>query len=73
MQKYTTRTGATQFKPAARTLHRIVEGDNDEGFCLACGSHQYGVEPDVRKGKCDECGAMKVYGAEELLLMGLCH
>lgn len=73
MKAYTTRAGVKQYKPAANQLHRIVESDNDEGFCLACGEHQYGIEPDTRKGKCDACGAMKVYGAEELLLMGLFH
>lgn len=73
MKQYTTRAGTTQYKPAVTSLYTIVEGDNDEGFCLACGEHQYGIEPDTRKGKCDACGAMKVYGAEELLLMGLFH
>lgn len=39
------------------------------GFCVACGYEQDGCEPDMRKGKCEECGALKVYGAEELLIM----
>lgn len=39
------------------------------GFCLKCGATAYGVEPDARNYKCDECGAMEVYGAEEVLLM----
>ena len=43
-----------------------------EGWCKDCGKFTTDeCEPDVRKRKCDECGAMKVYGAEEALLMGL--
>ena len=46
-----------------------VESGEDMGFCIACGAEAYGVEPDARRYECDECGAMKVYGAEELLMM----
>jgi len=46
-----------------------IEADAYLGFCLACGAEHDGVEPDARRYACDECGAHKVYGAEELLLM----
>jgi hypothetical protein len=46
-----------------------VKRDDDSGFCLACGYEQDGVEPDARDYTCEECGAHKVYGAEELLMM----
>ena len=46
-----------------------VESGEDMGFCLVCGDEAYGVEPDARKYECESCGASKVYGAEELLLM----
>jgi len=46
-----------------------VESGEDMGFCIACGAEAYNVEPDARKYECDECGAEKVYGAEELLMM----
>lgn len=46
-----------------------VESGEDMGFCLACGDEAYGVEPDARKYECESCGASKVYGAEELLMM----
>ncbi len=46
-----------------------AEGDEDMGFCLACGAEAYGVEPDARKYECEACGADKVYGAQEILLM----
>ena len=56
----------------ALTIDRIIEAaesGEDMGFCLACGADAYGVEPDARKYECEECGAEKVYGAEELLIM----
>lgn len=46
-----------------------VESGELYGFCIACGALADGVEPDARRYKCDECGAQKVYGAEELLMM----
>jgi hypothetical protein len=49
----------------------VVEGDNNEGFCLACGNRQSGVEPDARKYTCEACGRDEVYGAEEVLLREL--
>lgn len=41
------------------------------GFCTACGDEAFGVEPDARNYKCESCGERKVFGAEELLIMGL--
>lgn len=41
------------------------------GFCIACGDEAYNVEPDARKYECESCGAKKVYGAQELLIMGV--
>jgi|TARA_Y100000034_G_C6770429_1_gene343676 hypothetical protein len=50
-----------------RVLEAIQE-DNHRGFCLACGGDAYGVEPDAREYKCEECGERKVYGAEEYMI-----
>lgn len=50
-------------------IMEAAENGEDMGFCLACGAENDGVEPDARKYECDECGAEKVYGAEELLMM----
>ena len=47
-----------------------VEEDDNLGFCLACGEEAYGVEPDARMYECEGCGERKVYGAQELLIMG---
>jgi len=41
-----------------------------EGACLVCGEFQGGCEPDARNYRCESCGALEVYGLEELLLMG---
>ncbi len=52
-------------------LDEIVEAceqDDNIGFCLACGEQHEGIEPDARKYKCEKCGLLKVYGAEEILL-----
>lgn len=66
---YTTVSGRRQYKPAYSAL---VSAEADlEGFCLACGEFQPGCEPDLKQGKCEACGKLKVYGAERLLIMGL--
>jgi hypothetical protein len=56
------------------TVERIIEAvqlDECIGFCIECGAEKFGVEPDARGYKCESCGEMSVFGAEELLLMGL--
>ena len=73
MKEYTAKNGSTQFKQSFKVLERSVQDEDSTGFCLACGESQSGVEPDARKYVCESCGAAKVYGAEELVLMGLCY
>lgn len=41
------------------------------GFCTSCGAMKGFCEPDARNYECDDCGEMAVYGAEELVVMGL--
>lgn len=56
------------------TLDRVMDAierretslDNP-GFCLACGEEAEGCEPDARGYRCEYCGELKVYGAEEIL------
>lgn len=48
-----------------------IEEDDNIGFCTACGAEQGNCEPDARRYECEECGKKTVYGAEELLLMGI--
>lgn len=45
--------------------------DDTQGWCLACGSLEDGIEPDTHKDVCPNCGAAKLYGLSELALMGL--
>ena len=53
-------------------LEMIEEAMEDYiGFCIACGAAKDCCEPDAREYECDDCGQFKVYGAEELLIMGL--
>jgi ribosomal protein L37E len=57
--------------PPYLTLETIVNGvkaDDYRGFCLACGAEAFNVEPDARDYKCETCGMLEVFGAEELLI-----
>jgi hypothetical protein len=56
--------------PFSQVEEAINSGDS-VGFCVACGEEAYGVEPDARGYECESCGKHKVFGAEELVLMGL--
>jgi hypothetical protein len=69
IKSYTAKSGVKQFKPSAALLQEL-DADN-MGFCLACGNTVEGVEPDARRYTCKCCNAPKVYGAAELILMGL--
>lgn len=57
------------------TEERILEGAeramvslDNVGFCVACGEEAEGCEPDARNYKCEHCGKLEVFGAEELML-----
>ena len=68
-QEYLTKAGVKQVMPVmTEAEYRAVD---NEGFCLACGAEASCVEPDARKYPCEVCDARKVYGYEELLMMGL--
>jgi hypothetical protein len=68
--QYKAKSGVMQFKPVLAEGEELGDYDN-MGFCLACGAEASCVEPDARKYTCESCGKPKVYGLEELLLMGL--
>jgi predicted RNA-binding Zn-ribbon protein involved in translation (DUF1610 family) len=65
---YKAKSGKTQFMPTLAHAEELMEAQ--QGFCLACGESQ-SAEPDARKYACEACGEHKVYGVEELVLMGL--
>lgn len=71
MKTYQSRGGKTQYKPSLEEAEAMDR--EGYGFCLACGNDCQPAEPDARKYVCDACGAEKVYGASELILMGLCY
>lgn len=45
--------------------------DGVTGFCINCGEEKHGVEPDAENYHCDCCNENQVYGAEQILIMGL--
>jgi len=73
IDKLPIRGGGFRFLPIMTQEEYRAERNslNDTGLCLACGVEADGCEPDMRKGKCDACGAADVYGLEELMVMGL--
>lgn len=71
-QAYTTRSGVKRFRPVIENADSFRELSGEmTGWCLACGTEAYGVEPDARRYTCESCGAPFVFGLEELLMMGL--
>jgi hypothetical protein len=57
------------FELSEEEFHEARE--QSEGRCIACGCSADECEPDACEYTCPECGAAKVYGLEELLVMGL--
>ena len=55
----------------ARRVMQVAEACEGGGFCKDCGTEHDSIEPDATEYACEECGSPSVYGAEELLLMGL--
>ena len=47
-----------------------VAMDENAGFCVACGAWADAVEPDAERYRCETCGQMQVFGAEQLVLLG---
>jgi hypothetical protein len=45
--------------------------DDYAGVCMSCGEVNYGCEPDMEGGECEECGAEDVMGIEDALIAGV--
>ena len=45
-----------------------IDGDEQIGFCIACGSESERIEPDARNCKCESCHSYKAFGAEQILI-----
>jgi predicted RNA-binding Zn-ribbon protein involved in translation (DUF1610 family) len=54
------------------TEQEYHSADNDmQGLCVGCGEvHDDNCEPDARNYECSNCGQRKVFGIQELLVMG---
>ena len=57
--------------PSAAELTDAIEADDNLGFCIRCGESADGVEPDAERYTCECCEKPAVYGAEQMLLLGL--
>ena len=68
---FTTKKGTKSFKfSMTEDCYRNLSADM-HGMCIACGeTHDENCEPDARGYICSNCDASKVYGIEELLMMG---
>jgi predicted RNA-binding Zn-ribbon protein involved in translation (DUF1610 family) len=58
-------------KVTLEQIMQAIEEDDYIGFCLSCGEEASGCEPDARNYVCESCGEEQVFGAEELLIMGV--
>jgi len=59
--------------PSQSELLAAVESADDMGFCIFCGQEAFMIEPDANALECEECNKLGLYGAEQLLLLGLYH
>jgi len=67
----TTRRPISRSAPLTLTEAQYLQlGDDYIGVCRSCRNEQGGCEPDARDYPCSDCGAMDVYGTEELLMRG---
>lgn len=53
----------------AEAVARTMFDEAMIGFCIDCGAEHSLCEPDAERFLCDECDALQVHGAEQLLLM----
>lgn len=68
------KTGRTFFAFAMHPEEFSGFDEDNCGLCIRCGEIAVGcVEPDARKYECEACEENGVYGAQELLVMGLIH
>jgi hypothetical protein len=64
------KSGKVRYRFTVPEWEYLDMNENGGGACIACGAETSGVEPDARRYECEGCGARKVYGLEELLIMG---
>lgn len=59
---------AAEFGPADEFDLLDQARNEDAGLCVECKTVAYGCEPDMRRGRCENCGAQAVFGIEELAI-----
>lgn len=69
--KLKSKKGTDLFIPVLDSEMESALLDGNQGLCIACGAEANGVEPDARHYECESCGMKKVFGLEELILMGM--
>ena len=74
--KYETISGDQTDMHPSITVERVSEAVyrrmttlGNPGFCLDCGADADGCEPDARHYRCEACGLLAMFGADEILLM----
>ena len=66
-----TKSKAHRYQISLEVIEAAMTAGN-VGFCTNCGQESAdNCEPDAREYHCHDCGKNSVYGAEELLVMGL--
>ncbi len=48
---------------------KAVEAGENLGYCTSCLAERDCVEPDAENYECEECGSLKVFGAEQIILI----
>ena len=54
-----------------RTAQNNMFGMTNDGICLNCHETQSGCEPDAENYECENCGERDVFGAEQILIIGM--
>ena len=57
--------------PDFEWVEDAMHSDDSLGWCLACGSEAFGVEPDAERYSCEACGEHAVFGAGNLVVCEL--
>ena len=65
------KTGKTYFIPFESELNEALELDENRAFCIRCGDTDQTIEPDVERAECECCEQRGLYGAEQLLILGM--
>lgn len=58
--------------PTLEEIQEVIEDGSYQGWCINCGDWTHDMaEPDAHAYECPKCGENKVFGAEELVVLGM--